>query len=65
MSLKIKHNNLIDKTIKSYLNHLKLKYKKGFVFKNDLALFETENKIELLAFLRGFSINYDTKMVIV
>ena len=50
-----KHNILLDNTIKSYLKYFNLEMKDGFIFKDELVIFESENKQNILSFLEGIS----------
>ena len=49
-----KHNKLIRKTIKAYLDKHDILYNKGFLFKNELCIFESDIDVDILNFLYGF-----------
>jgi len=55
------NNNLMEKTIKSYLNHFELKIKKGFIWKEEIAIYteDLNDRNALLCFLIGISSIYD------
>jgi len=55
--------DLNRKTIKSYLEHFGLiaKIDEGFLYKDDLVIFEFSNDIDLLIFLEGMSCVLDNK----
>ena len=55
--MKITQDNLIEKTIKSYLKHFGLKRKNGFIYKGDIAIYteEEEEQEKVLSFLLGIS----------
>ena len=55
--MKITKDNLIQKTIKSYLKHFDLKIKNGFIYKGKIAVYTEplEREKEVLSFLLGLS----------
>ena len=59
--MKITQDNLIEKTIKSYLKHFGLKIKNGFIYKGEIAIYteDLEKEEEVLSFLLGISVVLD------
>jgi hypothetical protein len=53
--IKAEHNKLLERTINAYLKDLNLRFdENGFLMRGETAIFSSESKELILAFLEGY-----------